>query len=62
MSSDPRFTVYKAADGWRWRLQSANNRTLASGEAHTRKRDAERAVQTIRETVWAIVILERPSA
>lgn len=55
--SNPRFTVYEAADGWRWRLQAANNRVLASGEAHTRKQDAERAVQTVKETVWAVVML-----
>jgi len=56
---DPRFTVYQdKAGAWRWRLQAANNRVLASGEAHTRKRDAERAVQTVKETVWAVVMLE----
>ena len=45
----PRFTVYKARDGWRWRLVAANNRIIAHGEAHTRARDAWRAVETVRE-------------
>lgn len=54
----PRFTVYKGKDGWRWRLQSANNRVLATGEAHTRRQDAERAVQAVKETVWALLMLE----
>lgn len=53
----PRFEVYKttrraiggpATDEWRWRLVAANGRVLCSGEAHTRKADAERAVKTVR--------------
>lgn len=56
---DPRFEVYKdASGGHRWRLRSANGRILCQGESHTRKRDAERAVKTVRETVWAIQMLE----
>lgn len=45
--SDPRFQVYRAADVWRWRLIAANGRIVATGEAHTRKRDAVRACQRI---------------
>ena len=45
----PRFTVYEAADGWRWRLVAANGRIIATGEAHTRERDAWRAVASVRE-------------
>lgn len=44
----PRFEVYKARDGWRWRLKAANGRVLCSGEAHTRERDAWRAADTVR--------------
>ena len=47
----PRFVVYKAKDGWRWRLLAANNRIIATGEAHTRERDAWRAVDTVTSTV-----------
>lgn len=48
----PRFHVYEAADGWRWRLLAANGRTVAdSGEAYTRRRDCIRAVETVREIV-----------
>lgn len=43
----PRFEVYKARDGWRWRLIAANGRIVATGEAHTRKRDAVRACQRV---------------
>jgi len=39
----PRFEVYRAKDGWRWRLVAANGRIVATGEAHTRKGDAVRA-------------------
>jgi uncharacterized protein YegP (UPF0339 family) len=47
--SEPHFTVYEAADGFRWRLVAANGEKVASGEAYTRREDAERAVETIRE-------------
>lgn len=44
----PRFVVYESKDGWRWRLLAANNRIIAdSGEAYTRKRDAERAASRV---------------
>lgn len=48
----PRFTVYQAADGFRWRLLAANWRLIAeSGEAYSRRRDAERAVKAVRFAV-----------
>jgi uncharacterized protein YegP (UPF0339 family) len=43
----PQFEVYRARDGWRWRLKAANGRILASGEAHTRKADAVRAAAAL---------------
>jgi len=46
----PKFEVYEAQDGWRWRLLASNGRTLCTGEAHTRRRDALRAMKTVRET------------
>lgn len=46
-----RFDVYESKDGWRWRLIAANGRILASGEAHTRKADAERAIDTVMDTI-----------
>ena len=50
----PRFQVYKAADGWRWRLLAGNNKVIASGEAHTRERDAWRAAANVSMTCRAI--------
>lgn len=35
------FALYQSKDGWRWRLVSANGKIVATGEAHTRKRDAK---------------------
>lgn len=42
------FTIYQAADGFRWRLTAHNNRIVAdSGESYTRLGDAKRAVHAI---------------
>jgi uncharacterized protein YegP (UPF0339 family) len=46
-----RFQVYHARDGWRWRLLAGNGRIIATGEAHTRWRDAERAITTVRRAI-----------
>lgn len=48
----PRFVIYPAKDGYRWRLLAANNRIIAdSAEAYTRKVDAERAVETVKAAI-----------
>lgn len=48
----PRFEVYQDKAGQhRWRLIAANGRIIATGEGHTRKADAERAMETVTETV-----------
>lgn len=40
--------IYKAKDGWRWRIRSRNGRIMADGgEAYTRQQSAERAVKTL---------------
>lgn len=49
-----RFEVFKSKDGWRWRLRAANGRIIATGEAHTRERDAWRATRTVAATVTAL--------
>lgn len=43
-----RFEVYRAKDGWRWRLIAGNGQIIATGEAYTRERDAWRAVVTVK--------------
>ncbi|MGB9100534.1 MAG: DUF1508 domain-containing protein [Stenotrophomonas indicatrix] len=47
MKRQPKFEVYKARDGWRWRLKAANGLIVATGEAHTRKADAIRAAAAL---------------
>jgi|PlaIllAssembly_1097288.scaffolds.fasta_scaffold01916_15 uncharacterized protein YegP (UPF0339 family) len=43
-----RFEIYKAKDGWRWRLIEANHKTVAeSGEAYASKWNAKRAVRSL---------------
>lgn len=45
MSREAHFEVYKAADGWRWRIKAANGRIVADGgEAYASRRNARRAV------------------
>lgn len=47
----PKFEVYRdKRNSYRWRLLSANGRTLCSGESHTRARDAVRAISTVIQT------------
>lgn len=44
------FHVYRARDGWRWRITGRNNRIMAdSAEAYTRKYDCVRAIDRIRK-------------
>lgn len=51
----PKFVVYEAKDGWRWRLVAANGRIIAdSGEAYTRKHGCERAVTACIQAVGSI--------
>ncbi len=52
----PKIEVYRAADGWRWRLRAANGRVLCSGEAHTRERDAVRAALTVQRAFARAVV------
>ena len=45
-----KFHVYRAADGWRWRLVAENGRIIAdSAEAYLERRDAEHGIQLIRD-------------
>lgn len=35
---------------WRWRLRSANHKTLASGEGYRNRADCEHAVDLLKQT------------
>jgi uncharacterized protein YegP (UPF0339 family) len=55
-TSEYHFTVYQdTAGGWRWRIQAANNRTVAdSSESYASKANADRAVDDLNNTDWPI--------
>lgn len=44
----PRFEIYKARDGWRWRLRGGNGETVAQGEAYSRKSNARRGIRAMK--------------
>lgn len=53
-----RIEVYKAADGWRWRLVHRNGQTLAdSGEAYTKRWTAKRAADRFPAAVAEAVVV-----
>lgn len=56
-----KFHIYKAKDGWRWRLKARNGKIVAdSGEAYTRKTAAERgALRLMRQVIFAGIALAR---
>lgn len=54
----PRFEVYNARDGWRWRLRARNGRIIATGESHTRERDALRAAVTVAKTAGNAMVVK----
>lgn len=61
MMRQPTFEVYKAADGWRWRLKAKNHKIVAdSGEAYLSKRSCimavKRLIDMIHETARIYVV------
>jgi uncharacterized protein YegP (UPF0339 family) len=54
----PRFSTFKAKDGFRWKLKAANGEIIATGEAYTRREDADRAIQTVKDAVITIGIAD----
>lgn len=48
-----RFEVFKARDGWRWRLRGGNNRIVCQSEGYTTKASALRAASALDMVVWA---------
>lgn len=48
----PKFELYKAKDGWRWRLLSRNGKSIAeSGEAYSRKPNIHKMWETCRNAL-----------
>lgn len=57
--------VYKAKDGWRWRMRHGNAKIIAdSGQAYTRKADASTAASKMVNAIQAgmVIIDERAAA
>lgn len=51
--------IYKAKDGWRWRLWSTNGHIVAdSGEAYGRRVDCRRAAERLAATAASAKIVE----
>ena len=45
--------IYKAKDGWRWRLKAGNNRIIAdSAEAYVTKQSAGRSANILIDAPW----------
>ncbi len=50
-----KFIIYKAKDGWRWRLKASNNKIVAeSGEAYTRAYSARKAIHRLQDLSVAV--------
>jgi uncharacterized protein YegP (UPF0339 family) len=45
-----RYELYRATDGWRWRLRAANGEIVAAGEAYRNRGDCCRAVGLLMDT------------
>ncbi|MDE2848100.1 MAG: DUF1508 domain-containing protein [Gemmatimonadota bacterium] len=44
------FEIYPSHGQWRWRLQAANHKTIASGESYHNKEDCEHAIDLVKST------------
>ncbi len=53
MTRAAKFEVFKARDGWRWRLRAANGRVVATGEGHADKSKATRAAAAVKRAAAA---------
>lgn len=54
----PRFEVYPARDGYRWRLKDGNNEIVATSEAYTTKASARRGAENVKATAPSAQIVE----
>jgi len=53
-----KYEIYKAADGWRWRLVARNGKIIASGEAYKRKAGVFRALESYRKAAFTWRVYE----
>jgi uncharacterized protein YegP (UPF0339 family) len=45
-----RYELYRAGDGWRWRLRAANGEIVAAGESYRNRDDCIHAVGLLMDT------------
>lgn len=51
--------IYKAADGWRWRMKSGNGKIVAdSGEAYATKSGCKAGWRRVRQNTFLTFIVE----
>ena len=60
MKRQPKFEVYPAADGYRWRLKAANGKIVAIGEAYWRKADAVRSARAVLTAITGATLVVLP--
>lgn len=54
-----RFEVFPDVAGqWRWRLCAVNNEVICQSESYSRKRDAKRAVRSVRLAALTARVVE----
>ena len=57
-----RWVIYRAKDGWRWRLKASNGRIVAdSGEAYATERGVTRAVAAMLDFAYEATEGGKPS-
>lgn len=53
MTKSPKLEIYKAKDGWRWRLKSSNGKIVCiAGESFSRKPTGKKVWLTISGSTW----------
>lgn len=61
MKREPKLQLYRATDGWRWRLRGRNSLILAdSGQGYSRKDAASRGDVQVEEVVPSVIEEARP--
>ena len=55
--------VYRAADGWRWRLKARNGRIIAdSGEAYKNRSRCVQSFVRVKTAGWELIYDEPPTS
>lgn len=55
-----KFEVYKAKDGYRWRLKAANSEIVATGESYPTRAGANNGVDAVKRAAAAASVVDLP--